>query len=377
MPQAPSDSTYYDDDDLDPPGLGLADVVQVLRQHWGKLVLLPLAAGLVSVGVTQIIAPTFTARTMILPPQASQSGAAGAALASLGPLAGIAGGVAGLSAAGERYVALLTSVTLSDRIVDRFKLVEVYEAKFKVDARKNLLDSVRITLGKKDGMIAIEVDDHSPQRAADMANAYVEELRRMVATLAVTEAQQRRVFFDRQLRESRDRLAEAQKALQASGFDAGALKAEPRAAAEGYAKLKAEVTAAEVRLQALRTNLADDTPEVRQQVSALSALRAQLARAEQSAEQSGAGPDYIDRFREFKYQETLFDLYARQFELARADESREGALIQTVDVAIVPEKKTKPKRALTAIATTGVAAVLVFGWLLARRLVAIRRQAAS
>ena len=245
----------------------------------------------------------------------------------------------------------MQSVTLSDRIIDEFKLLDVYEAKFKVDARKALSSNVLITLGKKDGLISVAVDDKSPQRAADIANRYVKELRAMTQTLAVTEAQQRRVFFEQQLALSRDKLVTAQQALQASGFSAGALKAEPRAAADAYARLKAEVTAAEVKLQTLRGSLTDSAPEVIRQRAELAAVVSQLARAEQATESTG-GPDYISKYREFKYQETLFELYARQFEIARVDESREGALIQVVDPATAPERKSKPKRAITAVATT-------------------------
>src|SRR5262249_15790709 len=111
----------------------------------------------------------------------------------------------------------------------------------------------------------------------------------------------------------------------------------------------------EVRLQTTRGSLADDTPEVRQQQAAVAALRAQLGRLEQSTE--GGGPDYVGKYREFKYQETLFELFARQYELARADESREGALSQVVDVAQPPEKKSRPRRAMTAAAAM-VATVL-------------------
>ena len=346
---------WAEDDDR---GVSIGEMLSALRDSatggW--------AAGLLALGITTLIAPTFTAVTTFMPPQQSQSGAA-SALASLGSLAGLAGGAAG--SPGERYVALMQSVTVSDRLVDQFKLMDVYEAKFRVDARKSLATNVRIGLGKKDGLITVEVDDKSQQRAADIANRYVDELRRMTGTLAVTEAQQRRAFFERQLQQSRDRLVQAQQALQSSGFNAGALKAEPRAAAEAYARIKAETTAAEVRLQVLSGSMAENTPEVRQQQTILTALRQQLARAEQATD-TPAGPDYVGKFREFKYQETLFELYARQFDLARADESREGALIQVVDAATPPEKKSKPKRAITAVATTLIALLALMAFVLLR-----------
>lgn len=330
--------------------MSFADVWVTLKLYWKRLVAAPLCVGLVALGGTYLIAPTYTATLTFMPPQQGQSAAA-SALASLGSLSALAGGTGAARNTGEQYVALMQSVTVSDRIIDHFKLMPVYEAEFRVDARRLLTAKVRMSFGKKDGLINVEVDDTDAQRAADIANRYADELGRMTATLAVTEAQQRRVFFDRQLAQSRDRLTQAQQALQDSGFNAGALKTEPKAAADSYARLKAEATAAEVRLQVLRTSLTEDAAEVRQQRANLSALRGQLARAEEATASPG-GVDYVSRYREFKYQETLFELYARQLELARADESREGALIQVVDRATPPEKKSKPKRAIFALAAT-------------------------
>lgn len=369
MNQTTGTATQADYPD-DEPGMTLGEVWGVVRANLKLLIAAPLAAGVLALAITYLIAPTFTATTTFLPPQQAQSGAA-AALASLGALGGLAGSVAGTSNSGDRYVALMQSATVADRLIDQFKLMEVYDAKFRVDARKALSENTRISLGKKDGLITVQVDDKSPQRAADIANAYVDELRRMTGTLAVTEAQQRRAFFERHLQQSRDRLAQAQQALESSGFSAGALKAEPKAAAEAYARVKAEVTAAELRLGLMRSTLADGTPEIRQQQAALTALREQLARAEQATDISG-GPDYVGRYREFKYQETLFEVYARQFELARADESREGALVQVVDPATLPERKSKPKRAMTALATTLFVALLLSAWMLIRRSIQIR-----
>lgn len=342
--------------------LRAGELLLVLKQQLRTLVVLPLVVGLAALGITYVIAPTYTASTSFLPPQQGQSAAA----AALGSLASLTGGLAAAPRnSSDQYVALMQSVTVSDRIIKRFDLMTVYEAKFLVDARDDLVRNVRMSVGKKDGLVRVEVDDESPQRAADMANRYVDELRDVTAALAVTEAQQRRVFFEQQMRLSRDRLVQAQQALQASGFNAEALKAEPRAAAEAYAKLKAEATATEVKLQALRNAFADGTPEVQQQQATLAALRAQLARSEQPAAKVG-DQDYVGAYREFKYQETLFEMHARQYELARVDESREGALIQVVDKALPPEKRSRPKRAMTAVGATMASLLLLVAFLLGR-----------
>ena len=208
----------------------------------------PLVAGIAAFGIASIIPPTFTAQTTFLPPQQQQS-AGSSALAALGALSDVAGGIAGIKTPGYEYVALMQSVNVEDRIVERFKLMELYESKYRFQARKTLEANVRIALGKKDGLISVEADAPEPKLAANIANQYVAELRRLSGELALTEAQQRRAFFEAELKRTRAKLTEAQQVLQSSGgLDAEALRAEPKAAAEGYARLKAEVTAAEVRL---------------------------------------------------------------------------------------------------------------------------------
>jgi uncharacterized protein involved in exopolysaccharide biosynthesis len=346
MQERAAASEALEDEDA---GVDLLDLALPLLKHWKLMVFGPLLAGAVALGVTYLIKPTFTSRTVFLPPQQQQSAAA-SAIASLGALSGLAGAAAGIKSPADQYVALLQSTTVADRLIDEFKLMQVYDREYRSEARKELADNARVSLGKKDGLITVEVDDVDPQRAAEIANRHVDELRRLTSQLALTESQQRRVFFEHQLKKTRDELTQAQQQLQASGFNPGALKAEPKAAAEGYARLKAEVTAAEVRLQTLRRNLSEATPEVQQAQTMLGALRAQLGKTEATTDLTG-GPDYISKFREFKYQETLFELFSRQYELARLDESREGALIQVVDVAKPAERKSKPRRAITAIAT--------------------------
>ena len=350
----------------------LVALVEPIFQNRWLLVLGSLLVGALALGGSYAIAPTFTSTTTFLPSQQQQSAAA-AALASLGSLASLAGGAAGLRTSGDQYVTLMQSATMSDRIIDRFGLMKLYEAELRVDARETLQKRVRINVGKRDGLITVEVDDESPQRAADIANRYVDELRETTANIAITEAQQRRQFFEGLLSKTRDQLTSAQRALESSGFSAGALRAEPRAAAEGYARLKAEATAAEIRLQTLRGTLTDETPEVRQLTTQLSALRALLARQEQ-AEQPPSESDYIGKYREFKYRETLFELYARQFELARADEARDGGLIQVVDAAKPAERKSKPKRAFIALSASALASFVLLSVVVTRS--AWRRAAA-
>lgn len=332
----------------DGPGISLFELAAMLAARWRLLAGATVVAALVGFGVATLIPKWYTATTVILPPQQQQSSAA-AAISQLGALAGLAGGLASVKSPADQYVALMQSTTISDRIIDRFKLQQVYDKEFRQDTRKKLSQNVRISAGKKDGLLRVEVDDREPQRAASMANAYVEELRQMTNALAVSEAQQRRMFFELQLTQTKEQLAKAQATLEESGISQGALKVEPKTAAESYARLRAQATAAEVRLQTLRRMLAENTPEVMQQEAALNALREQVRRAERQDDGRG-NSDYINKYREFKYQEALFEIFVKQYELARVDESREGALIQVVDIAQAPERKAGPKRSLITVA---------------------------
>jgi uncharacterized protein involved in exopolysaccharide biosynthesis len=356
--QVQSDNSLDGDD-----GIELAVLLAPIRRQWRVVLGMSLLAGAVGAAGSYLITPTFTSTTTFLPPQQQQSVAA-SALSSLGALAGLAGGATKSPA--DEYISLMQSVTVSDRMIDRFKLMQVYDKKYRSDARKRLVDNALMLVGKKDGMISVSVEDVDPARAAAMANQYVDELRRMTTVLAVSEAQQRRMFFEKQMNDAKEHLTAAQTALQASGFDAGALKAEPRGAADEYARLRAEMTAADVKLQTLRHSLTESTPEVQQQVATLQALRTQVAQLEQSTMRNGSTPDYVSKYREFKYQETLFQLMAKQYELARADESREGALIQVVDPAQPAELKTSPKRSLIAIGCAFIGALACAGWLIRR-----------
>lgn len=328
--------------------ISLLDLLQVLVDNLRLLVLGPLVIGLAALGICFLIPPTFTAKTQFIPPKQQQSAAA-AALSDLGMLGGAAGAITGVKNPGDQYAALIKSVSVSDALINQFKLATRYNKKFKEDIRKELANNTRVLVGTKDGLISIEVDDTDPQIAADIANSYVVELRKLLNRVALTEAQQRRAFFERMVGESKTKMVAAELALKSSGIDSAALKLSSSAALESVARLRAQISVQEVKLAAMRGYLADSAPEFRQALTELSALRNQLSRADQDEKPSAGQSDYVARLREFKYQEALYALYMRQFEVARVDESREGAVIQVVDPAERPERKSKPKKALVAV----------------------------
>jgi uncharacterized protein involved in exopolysaccharide biosynthesis len=342
-------SMQEDDDEI-----SLLDLLQVVADNLRLLILGPLLAGLLALGFTYTIAPTFNATTTFLPPQQQQSAAA-SMLAGLGALGGLAGAASGLKNPADQYVAFLKSNSVQDALIDRLALTDRYESEYRQNTRTALAGNVLINSGK-DGLISINASDKDPAFAAQLANAHVTELRTLLNRIAVTEAQQRRQFFENQLTDTKDDLVNAEQALQASGVNSNALKANPQAAIESMAKLKAGVTAQEIKLASMRGYLTESAPDFKQAQLEMAALRSQLARMEReqpaTAGESSGASNYIAKFRDFKYQETLFELFTKQYEMARIDESREGSVIQVLDVAQTPELKSKPKKALIAIMAT-------------------------
>jgi uncharacterized protein involved in exopolysaccharide biosynthesis len=353
--------------DLDTEGeISLLDLLQTIVDNLRLLVLGPLAVGVLALGVSFLVPPTYTAKTQFLPPQQQQSAAA-SMLASLGSLGGLAGAVGGIKNPADQFLAYMKSVTLQDALIERFKLQERYDTQTKVDTRTALTANVRAVSGK-DGLISLEADDKDPQFAAQLANAHVEELGKLLGKLAVTEAQQRRLFFEKQLTQAKDRLTQSEIELKATGVSGSALKSNPASAVAAVAGLQAQVTAQEVKVGAMRGYLAETAPDFKQALTELANLRAQLAKQEKDAPSAKANTsatsegDYVTKYREFKYHETLFELFAKQYELAKVDEAREGAVIQVLDAAQPPERKSKPKKALIAVIATLAAgfALLLF-----------------
>jgi uncharacterized protein involved in exopolysaccharide biosynthesis len=278
-------------------------------------------------------------------------------------MGGVAGAAAGIKNPADQFIGFLKSVSIQEKLSDRFKLKDRYGTKLNVDTRKVLEANTKIAVGK-DGIISLQFDDKDPIFAADVANGYVEELRKLMGRMSLTEAQLRRSFFEGRLKETKDALTIADQELRATGINASTLKSSPSAAVEVVARLKAAIVSQEVKIAAMKGYLTDNAPEVKQAIFELSAIRSQLVNAEKSEPQEVGQNNYVEKYRNFKYQETLFELFAKQYELARIDEGREGAVIQVLDVASAPERKSNPNNMLVTIAAIVFSFVIIVLYLI-------------
>jgi len=347
--------------------IGLLDLAIALAKNKKMIIVFTVLVMVVVGGLTLLIPNRFTARAQILPPQ-SQSGSS-ALLGQLGSLTGLAGGA--LKNPNDTYIGMLGSRTVADNIIAQFKLDQVYDKKSATDVRVQLQNASSI-LSSKENVIMIDVTDENPKLAADLANAYVAELQKLTSTVAVTEAARRRLFFEKQLQKTKNDLLQAEVNLRKTQENTGLIK--PNEQAEGVIKaaasVKAEIAAKEVALGALRTFATVNNPEFQRAQTELAGLRAQLTKIERGANGGQGdisvairaipevGLEYIRNLREVKYQETLLELFAKQFELAKVDEAKEGALVQVLDPALVPDKKASPKRSLLVLLAGIVAFML-------------------
>jgi len=252
------------------------------------------------------------------------------------------------------YIALMKSDTALNHLIQEHDLQRRYESETLMDTRKVLLNRVRVVSDKKSGLISVEVDDFDPAFSATLANSFVAELSSITDRLAVTDAQQRRVFFENQLVKTQEKLAKDEarfrEAQGRSGFQMPSINADT--SLKNIAELHGQIAAREIQLQAIDRFATSKNPEVQKLTSELSAMRMTLQRLEQGSGLSALGPiqqDAMSAYREMKTTESMLEAFVKQLELARVDESKEGPLIQVIDVARPPERRSSPKRSLIVL----------------------------
>jgi uncharacterized protein involved in exopolysaccharide biosynthesis len=334
------------------------------------------AAIILTLVISLLLPNTYTAVAKIMPPQQNQSMATTAVLSQMGPLAALAGPGLGLRNPSDLYVGMLRSRTIADDLIDRFSLMSAYKTWFdwkekrRGDARKILEGRTHI-LAAKDGIISISVDDEDPKRAADLSNAYVDELEDLTQKLAVTEAGKRRAFFERETKMAMDDLAAAEQALKRTQETTGLIMLDPqsRAMFDSLAYLRAQIAAKEVEIRSMRSFATAANPDLVRAEQELAALREQSAKLEiGSGKRSvadvpienvpAAGLEFLRKLREVKYREALFELLAKQYEVAKLDEAKDALIVQPLDKAIVPERKSGPLRGLI-VAFSAILALLL------------------
>ena len=384
-PAVPATSDELEDEG---PRISFTQVLTWVGEGKRLIVAATMIAAVLSVTVALLLPKTYTARATLLAPGSQQQSGSAAALAALGSLGGLVGGSVAKSP-DELYVALLKTDSVQRALAERFDLKTRYGVKNYEALRKVMPKYVRVLSDKKSGLITVEVDDAEPKFAADLANAHAGEVTKVLGRLAVSEAQLRRMFFEKQLNDTKERLIKAEQDLRTVQEKSGVIVLDKQAEAliGGAAQVRTLIAEREVQLKVLRTVATDQNPEVSRLRSELQALRGEMARMESAqGGEPGSAVDmpvgklpeaaiaYVRARRELKLQETLLEGMIRQFEAAKLDEAKEGPALQQIDVAVPPDFKSKPSIRIIAMVGTALALLLATGFVIARRYAAVSRE---
>lgn len=353
---AANESASMDERLDDEAVVSFVEIATWLGEGKGTIAVVTLVATLLAAAWAFTRTPIYTASTALLAPNAQQSSGTNA-LATLAA-AGVLGGSV-TKTPDEFYTALLKSNSVLRSLDERFQLREHYHFSTFEALRRGISGYIRVTPDKKSGLITVSVDDEDPKFAAELANAHLPEVSKVLGRLAVSEAQQRRKFFEQQLGESKESLVKAEQALRAVQEKSGVVVLDKQAEALiiGASEIRARIAEREVQLKVLRTGATERNPEVMRLSSELAALRAELQRMESNSDGPPGGPadipvgrlpeasiEYIRAQRNLKLQETLLEAMVRQFEIAKLDEAKEAPSLQLVDKAAPPDHKSKPSR---------------------------------
>lgn len=353
--------------------VSMVRILTILGRQKKLVIGIPIVTGIVALAVSFLMTPIFVSTAVVMPPQQSQgSGAAAALLGQIGGLAGVGVG----KSPSELYVGMLRSRTIADSLINEFKLKDYYQAKTMDDVRKKLLLASTI-IGSKDTLISITVEDKDPKMAAQLANGYVSSLIKLNENLATSEAALRRKFFEQQMISSKNDLANAEVALAKIQENTGMIEIEGQVKGliANAAQLQGEIAAKEIQLSAMRSYAAKDNPDLLQLQEQIRAMNTQMAQLTKGSRSNSpglmiatgkipqVGVEYVRGLREVKYYQAIFEVMAKQFELAKVDESKESAVIQELDKAIPADKKKRPVRSI--ILMMGVIGGLLLGVIIA------------
>ena len=351
------------------------DVLIILAKSKKLIIFFPLVAVMVAIVVTLLLPNVYKASVTLLPPQQAQSATA-AILSQLGGVAGAAAGVAGLKNPNDLYVGMLKSRTIANSLIEKYDLKKVYDLE-SLEKTRAALESNSLVSSAKDGLITITVEDKNQKLVAKIANSYSEELLKLTRTLAITEAAKRRLFFEQQLTLAKNNLATAEMLLKSALDVRGVISvdSDSRAIVETVSRLRAQVSAKEIQLNSMDVFVTKNNQEYKRIQAELISLRAELSKLENGRVgevtpaqnlNNQAGLENIKILRDVKYYQMLYELLSKQYEAARLDEAKDSSIIQVLDPATEPERKSGPKRAIIVIATFVGAFLAALIWALLR-----------
>lgn len=371
----------YDDEEE----LSLLDIFNIIWKRKFLIFFLTVLFGGGALAYALYTPLIYRAECRILPPQQSNSRLAGFAT-QLGGLADYVG-LPGTATNGQMMIGILQGDSVVDAIIDRFSLMELYETDIRLNVRRSTLQNLEANEDTKSGIVSVAFMDHDPKLAADIANAFVEELQKKLQEISIGDAQQRRNFFESQLMQAQQELNEAEDAMinyqQSSGVVV--FESQTQALLASIASLRNQIAAKNVEISSLSSYARQDNPRLRLARSQLDAMNKELRRLEEERQRADSGRRGVSRttssdllssigqvpelgieyqryVRTLQFATAKYELMLRQYENARLSEASDLSTLFIVDKATVPDYKFKPKRAQIVLIGTMLGFCLGVFW---------------
>ncbi len=397
-PENPVQSRSIGLHELDSVDASYREPVARLRLLWDQRRFLgrALAVGLVlGIVLSFLLAKQYQSSTQLMAPDTQPNSGLLMALASgggggNGGLGALAAGLLGGRSSGEEFVAILRSRTVLDRLVQRFDLKKIYRVKLDEEARKELNDNTTIETDRKSGVISLVVTDRDPQRSRAIAQAYVEELDRLVAELSTSAARRERIFLEGRLSAVKVDLDQAARNFSQFASKSGAIDIaeQGKAMVGSAATLQGESIAVESELKGLEQIYSPNNVRVRTARARLAELQRQLGKLDgqdgSNTSQAPAADDgstsqypsirqlpilgvtYFDLYRQAKIQESVYEALTKEYEMAKVEEAKEIPTVKVLDPPNLPEKKSFPPRLLIVFLCVLVCFIVASSVVLAR-----------
>ena len=369
MSTAEEQNQIADGDAAAPIEISIAELGMVIWQRRRWLAEVVGVGTLVALGIALLIPNLYTSTAQLMPPdqQALSSTSMLSALAGTGAMMpSLSGGLMNAKTPGGLPIGILSSRTAQDDIINRFDLRRVYHCKLYADTRKTLAKRSVIDEDKKSGIISISVQDRDPNRARDIAKAYVDELDKLLSTLSTSSARRERMFLEERLKSIKSDLDASSVAMSQFSSRNATLdyQKQGEATVEAAAKLQGELISAQSELSGLKAAYTDENMRVRQARARVGVLQGQLQKmggvgenADGSDLKAGQfmpsirklpllGVTYADLSRRVTMEETLYETLTKQYELAKIQEAKEIPPIKVLDEPQAPERKSSPHRAI-------------------------------
>ena len=373
---------YNDDDEVE------IDLIELFKAIWKKkwliFVFMVLGTGL-GLAYALYLPFIYKAEAKIMP----QSGAEGGRMRSL---AAQYGGIAsmmgismpeGLGGMGAVFIDILNSNFLVDRIIDRFNLMEEYNQKYRLSARKAVLKNFEAEIDTKgSGVITVSYKHNDPNRAAEILNAFIEELQKKTQDMSFSYEKQKRVFYESHLAESQRELVEAEEALMKYQQTTGAIALDKQTSKliDAMSDLRAQIAAKNSEIATLKSYLTSNNPRVKFAQSQLESIQRELKKLEEeqkwtadrtlanegmllAGEIPEAGLESQRLARNVNVARGKYEFMRGQYESARLGESSEFSTVAVIDPPLPPDYKDGPSRAKITLIGSFLGFFLPVGWI--------------